>query len=92
MQVQKSAAHYTEAAKDEIVLLQQIADGSDQDEHCVNLKDHFEHSGPNGKHICMIFEVSKPEKSDPCSLNSTAIFILDPISICVATLPWVTTT
>ena len=58
LQVQKSASHYTEAARDEITLLNQITNGSPRDEHCVQLIDHFEHQGPNGKHVCMIFEVS----------------------------------
>lgn len=57
LQVQKSAEHYTEAARDEIILLSQITEGSQHDEHCVQLSDHFEHHGPNGTHVCMIFEV-----------------------------------
>ena len=87
MQVQKSASHYSEAARDEITLLTQIRcgnacmhallrccmrerkpertpcecsprDGDPGDErHCVRLLDHFEHSGPHGRHVCMVFEV-----------------------------------
>lgn len=57
-QVQKSAQHYTEAARDEVTLLGQIRDGDpDDSKHCVRLLDHFEHSGPNGLHVCMLFEV-----------------------------------
>lgn len=56
--MQKSAQHYTEAARDEIKLLTQIRDGDpDNSRHCCRLLDHFEHSGPNGRHVCMVFEV-----------------------------------
>ncbi|XVF76306.1 hypothetical protein PTKIN_Ptkin13bG0255800 [Pterospermum kingtungense] len=57
LKVQKSAQHYTEAAMDEITILQQIADGDKEDKRCVvKLLDHFKHSGPNGQHVCMVFE------------------------------------
>ncbi|KAK7267858.1 hypothetical protein RIF29_20537 [Crotalaria pallida] len=57
LKVQKSAQHYTEAALDEITILQQIADGDPDDKKCVvKLLDHFKHSGPNGQHVCMVFE------------------------------------
>lgn len=57
-QVQKSASHYTEAARDEITLLSQIRDGDAGDtKHCVRLLDSFDHSGPHGRHVCMVFEV-----------------------------------
>ncbi len=57
-QIQKSAQHYTEAARDEVTLLTQIRDGDPNDErHCVRLLDHFEHMGPHGRHVCMVFEV-----------------------------------
>ena len=56
--MQKSASHYTEAAYDEITLLQQIAEGDPQGEHgCCRLLDSFEHTGPHGEHVCMVFEV-----------------------------------
>ena len=59
-QVQKSASHYTEAARDEITLLTQIRDGDPSDSrHCVRLHDWFEHRGPHGLHICMVFEVCR---------------------------------
>jgi serine/threonine-protein kinase SRPK3 len=99
LQVQKSATHYSEAARDEITLLSQIKDGDPGDvKHCCRLLDwwaaaqrglgteqacaagaracqppasasgrelcpnrirrrRFEHSGPNGRHVCMVFEV-----------------------------------
>ena len=69
--MQKSASHYTEAAKDEVILCHQIAEGDPSGErHCVRLFDHFEHSGPNGRHVCMVFEVHLP----PGSLGSSCTF------------------
>ncbi|KAG7627368.1 putative protein kinase CMGC-SRPK family [Arabidopsis thaliana] len=57
LKVQKSAQHYTEAAMDEIKILKQIAEGDSGDKKCVvKLLDHFKHTGPNGKHVCMVFE------------------------------------
>ena len=56
--MQKSAPHYAEAARDEVELLSQVAEGDPGDErHCVRLLDWFEHSGPHGTHVCMVFEV-----------------------------------
>ncbi|WFD29130.1 non-specific serine/threonine protein kinase [Malassezia sp. CBS 17886] len=60
MKVVKSAPHYTETALDEIKLLQRVvsADRSHPGyRHCVSLLDHFRHKGPNGSHVCMVFEV-----------------------------------
>ncbi|RDX76090.1 dsk1 [Mucuna pruriens] len=57
LKIQKSAQHYTEAAMDEIKILKQIAEGDLDDKKCVvKLLDHFKHSGPNGQHVCMVFE------------------------------------
>ncbi|XP_010541305.1 PREDICTED: SRSF protein kinase 2-like [Tarenaya hassleriana] len=57
LKVQKSAQHYTEAAMDEIKILKQVAEGDPDDKKCVvKLLDHFKHSGPNGQHVCMVFE------------------------------------
>ncbi|KAJ4977995.1 hypothetical protein NE237_008775 [Protea cynaroides] len=57
LKVQKSAQHYTEAAMDEITILKQIAEGDPDDNKCVvKLLDSFKHSGPNGQHVCMVFE------------------------------------
>nr|KYP68622.1 Serine/threonine-protein kinase SRPK1 [Cajanus cajan] len=57
LKIQKSAQHYTEAAMDEIKILKQIAEGDLNDKKCVvKLLDHFKHSGPNGQHVCMVFE------------------------------------
>lgn len=74
MKVQKSARHYTEAARDEIELLEcavAAAKKGEEEErktggrapqdgnasHVVQLVDSFEHVGPNGVHICMVFEM-----------------------------------
>lgn len=58
MKVQKSDSHYTEAAHDEIKLLQALkGKNGDFHEHVVNLLDFFEHVGPNGLHFCLTFEV-----------------------------------
>ena len=58
MKVQKSASHYTEAARDEVKLLDDIQKGDPQRQKpCVHLLDHFEHLGPHGLHVCMVFEV-----------------------------------
>lgn len=57
LKIQKSAQHYTEAAMDEIKILKQIAEGDlDGKKYVVKLLDHFKHSGPNGQHVCMVFE------------------------------------
>uniref|UniRef100_A0A1J3HB41 non-specific serine/threonine protein kinase n=1 Tax=Noccaea caerulescens TaxID=107243 RepID=A0A1J3HB41_NOCCA len=57
LKIQKSAQHYTEAAMDEIKILKQIAEGDAEDKKCVvKLLDHFKHAGPNGQHVCMVFE------------------------------------
>ena len=57
LKIQKSAPHYTEAARDEITLLTQIRNGDPDDQkHCVRLIDAFDHSGPHGRHVCMVFE------------------------------------
>lgn len=57
LKVQKSAQHYTEAAQDEITILKQIAEGDPHDRGgVVKLLDHFKHTGPNGTHVCMVFE------------------------------------
>lgn len=63
MKIVRSDKVYTEAALDEIKLLQRVS--SDEEEasahigstHILNLLDNFIHSGPNGDHIVMVFEV-----------------------------------
>lgn len=58
LKVQKSASHYREAAFDEIRLLSEIM-GADEncDRCCARMTDYFEHVGPNGTHVCMVFDV-----------------------------------
>jgi len=56
----KSAAHYTEAAEDEVKLLRAIRDTNAEAkgrERVVLLMDDFKHYGPHGAHICMVMEV-----------------------------------
>ncbi|EEP77965.1 protein kinase dsk1 [Uncinocarpus reesii 1704] len=60
LKVVRSAAHYTETAIDEIKLLKRIVDAKPDHpgrKHVVSLLDSFEHKGPNGVHVCMVFEV-----------------------------------
>lgn len=58
LKIQKSATHYTEAARDEIDMLAEIRDNdADDSQCCCRLLDTFEHSGPHGRHVCMVFEV-----------------------------------
>ena len=60
LKVVKSAPRYTETALDEIKLLQRLI-SSDQTHpgrsHVISFLDHFKHKGPNGVHVCMVFEV-----------------------------------
>ena len=64
LKIQKSSGSYTEAARDEIEILTQCRDGSADgaggelgSENIVRLHDHFTHKGPNGTHVCMVFDV-----------------------------------
>eukprot|EP00392_Amoebophrya_sp_AT5.2_P004223 g4231.t1 len=65
MKICKSKASVSEQAKDEIALLRCIAgDGTNlpQEElegkkFCMPLRHHFWHTGPNGKHMCLIFDL-----------------------------------
>ena len=68
LKIQKSAPHYREAAMDEIELLscasaaaisEAVLDefGPMYDPCMVLLLNHFDHQGPNGRHVCMSFEM-----------------------------------
>ncbi|KAJ7665793.1 kinase-like domain-containing protein [Mycena rosella] len=65
LKVVKSAPRYTETAVDEIKLLQRLVMSSDPNtpnshpgkSHVIAFLDHFRHKGPNGTHVCMVFEV-----------------------------------
>ncbi|ORY35357.1 kinase-like domain-containing protein [Naematelia encephala] len=60
LKVVKSDGHYTETALDEIQLLSRVVSSSGSHpgrSHVVGLIDNFRHTGPNGSHVCMVFEV-----------------------------------
>ncbi|KAK9775514.1 putative Protein kinase domain-containing protein [Seiridium cardinale] len=60
LKVVRSASHYTETAIDEIKLLKKIVDANPNHpgrKYVVSLLDSFDHKGPNGVHVCMVFEV-----------------------------------
>eukprot|EP00980_Cylindrotheca_fusiformis_P007851 scaffold1669_cov129-Cylindrotheca_fusiformis.AAC.62 len=80
LKIQKSAEHYTEAAMDEVELLdciskerrtvQQLANKGEKDsdgvaqsdeiefsKYTAILHDSFFHTGPNGRHMCMVFSM-----------------------------------
>ncbi|KAJ7240862.1 kinase-like domain-containing protein [Mycena haematopus] len=65
LKIVKSAPRYTETAVDEIKLLQRLVTSSDPStsvshpgkSHVISFLDHFRHQGPNGTHVCMVFEV-----------------------------------
>jgi len=59
LKVVRSATQYKETALDEIKLLEKIATANPSHpgrQHIVSLLDHFEHTGPNGVHECLVFE------------------------------------
>jgi serine/threonine-protein kinase SRPK3 len=60
LKVVKSATRYTETALDEIKLLQRLISSDPRHpgrHHVIGFLDHFRHKGPNGTHVCMVFEV-----------------------------------
>lgn len=60
LKVVRSATHYTETAIDEIKLLKRVVEAKPNHPgraHVVSLLDSFTHKGPNGSHVCMVFEV-----------------------------------
>ncbi|TCD61444.1 serine/threonine protein kinase, CMGC group [Steccherinum ochraceum] len=71
LKVVKSAPRYTETALDEIKLLQRLITSTTPPasspqspalthpgrSHVISFLDHFRHKGPNGTHVCMVFEV-----------------------------------
>lgn len=68
VKIQKSAPHYRDAAFDEIELLNCVSTavsservrcefGQSYNPCLVRLLDQFEHTGPHGKHMCMVFEM-----------------------------------
>lgn len=60
LKVVRSSFHYTETALDEIRLLKRVNHANPDHPgraHVVSLLDNFQHKGPNGTHVCMVFEV-----------------------------------
>ncbi|RHZ22596.1 hypothetical protein DYB37_003585 [Aphanomyces astaci] len=61
MKVQKSASHYMEAARDEVDLLECVNEAATKSggvyPRIVKLIASFEHVGPHGTHMCMVFEM-----------------------------------
>lgn len=60
LKIQKSSKRYTEAAKDEIHVLEDLMKSSEQhpihSKRIVQLVDNFLHLGPHGTHVCFCFE------------------------------------
>ncbi|XP_020083903.1 SRSF protein kinase 1-like [Ananas comosus] len=57
LKIQKSAADFAQAALHEIEFLSAITKEDPSNSKCiVQLLDHFKHAGPNGQHICLVFE------------------------------------
>lgn len=60
MKIVRLAKHYTDTAVDEIKLLDRVTCADPHHpghEHVIQLLDTFTHRGPNGVHVCMVFEV-----------------------------------
>lgn len=60
MKIVRSAKQYTDTAIDEIKLLDKVTTSDMHHpghEHVIQLLDTFTHQGPNGVHVCMVFEV-----------------------------------
>ncbi|RKO95061.1 kinase-like protein, partial [Caulochytrium protostelioides] len=63
LKIVKSSKHYTESALDEIELLQRVVDANPNSPYratVVSLLSTFSHTGPNGTHVCMSFEILGP--------------------------------
>ncbi|GEQ72326.1 hypothetical protein JCM33374_g6013 [Metschnikowia sp. JCM 33374] len=60
MKIVRSAKQYTDTAVDEIKLLDKVTTSDMRHpghQHVISLLDTFTHTGPNGVHVCMVFEV-----------------------------------
>jgi len=57
MKICKSKKTVTEQAEDEVALLERLQEGTECSPHTVKMCSHFFHSGPHGRHKCMVFEV-----------------------------------
>jgi len=57
LKIQKSAPEFAQAALHEIEFLSEITKRDPSNCKCIiQLIDHFKHTGPNGQHICLVFE------------------------------------
>lgn len=60
IKIQKSAKEYSRAAQNEIMLLKKIKETARREKatklYLVQLLRYFELEGPNGSHVCMVFE------------------------------------
>nr|BAK02899.1 predicted protein [Hordeum vulgare subsp. vulgare] len=57
LKIQKSAPEFAQAALHEIEFLLEITKRDPSNCKCtIQLIDHFKHAGPNGQHICLVFE------------------------------------
>ncbi|KAJ3443544.1 protein kinase superfamily protein [Anaeramoeba flamelloides] len=57
LKIVKSSKAYSKISVDEIqILLKVTKEDSFENSNIVELIDHFLHQGPNGKHICLVFE------------------------------------
>lgn len=57
MKVCKSKKSVAEQAQDEVMLFEQMQQNGRSSPFVVKMTDHFWHTGPNGRHKCMTFEV-----------------------------------
>uniref|UniRef100_A0ACD5U8E3 Uncharacterized protein n=1 Tax=Avena sativa TaxID=4498 RepID=A0ACD5U8E3_AVESA len=57
LKIQKSAPEFAQAALHEIEFLSEITKRDPSNcKHAIQLIEHFKHAGPNGQHICLVFE------------------------------------
>ncbi|KAM0900772.1 hypothetical protein ACQ4PT_020422 [Festuca glaucescens] len=57
LKIQKSAPEFAQAALHEIEFLSEITKRDPENcKHTILLIEHFKHTGPNGQHICLVFE------------------------------------
>lgn len=60
LKIVRAAPNYTETALDEVQLLKRVQREDESHpgrRYVVSLLDEFVHAGPNGRHVCMVFEV-----------------------------------
>ncbi|XP_051215992.1 uncharacterized protein [Lolium perenne] len=57
LKIQKSAPEFAQAALHEIEFLSEITKRDPENcKHTIQLIEHFKHTGPNGQHVCLVFE------------------------------------